>query len=113
MPPSEQAQQNAKQLRGNLTSAERTLWSGLRNRQLNGLKFRRQQPISSCVVDLYCSEYKLVIELDGHSHADQVDYDQRRTKWLERQGYRVLRFINWDVTRNLTGVQVCLKGLLP
>ena len=85
---------HAKRLRHNETDAERKLWLRLRDRQVNGLKFRRQQPIGRYIVDFFCSESKLIVELDGGHHANQVQADQRRTEFLNKAGYRVLRF--WD-----------------
>src|SRR6266508_3444478 len=84
----------AKRLRRDETDAERKLWVHLRNRQMNSAKFRRQQPIGRYIVDFFCPEQRLVIELDGGHHADQIQADQRRTESLIRAGYRVLRF--WD-----------------
>ncbi|MBZ0156922.1 MAG: endonuclease domain-containing protein [Alphaproteobacteria bacterium] len=86
----------AKDLRDRSTDAERLLWTQLRTRRLGGLKFRRQHPIGSYIVDFVCLEKKLVIELDGGQHAepDKKEYDKERDAWLEREGYRMLRF--WD-----------------
>ena len=84
----------AKRLRRDETDAERKLWMRLRDRQVNGAKFRRQQPIGRYIVDFFCPESRLVIELDGGHHADQVEADMRRTDFLTKSGYRVLRF--WD-----------------
>jgi very-short-patch-repair endonuclease len=96
----------ARQLRAESTDAERKLWSRLRNKQLGGVKFRRQHPIGPFVVDFYCSNARLVIELDGSQHRDitGAQYDERRSRWLSEQGYRVLRFPNADVFKNLAGV---------
>src|SRR5438132_13832939 len=85
---------HANRLRRDQTDAERKLWMRLRDRQLNGLKFRRQQPIGRYIVDFFCAEYRLVIELDGGQHVDQIQADKRRTEFLNKVGYRVLRF--WD-----------------
>src|SRR5438876_12095670 len=85
---------HAKRLRRDETDAERKLWMRLRDRQLNGLKFRRQQPIGRYIVDFFCPESRLVIELDGGHHTLQIGADQRRTDFLTKAGYRVLRF--WD-----------------
>lgn len=71
---------------------------------MHGLKFKRQQPIGNYVVDFVCFEKKLVIELDGGQHADQVIQDATRTCWLESQGFEVLRFWNNDVLQNMDGV---------
>lgn len=86
--------QNAKRLRLDQTDAERKLWMHLRSRQMNGTKFRRQQPIGRYIVDFFCPESKLVIELDGGHHTAQTEADQQRTNFLTKAGYRVLRF--WD-----------------
>ena len=94
----------ARELRQPQTPAEQRLWSRLRNRQLGGIKFRRQHPIDRFIVDFYCAACRLVIEIDGDSHADQVEYDQARTEWLEARGYRVIRFTNRDVQARLDAV---------
>jgi very-short-patch-repair endonuclease len=85
-----------------LTPAEAKIWSKVRNRGL-GFKIRRQHPIWRFIVDFYCAEAKLVIEIDGDSHAepDQKEYDDARTKWLEERGYKVMRITNEDVHRRL------------
>jgi very-short-patch-repair endonuclease len=87
------------------TPAEQKVWSAVRNNQL-GFKIRRQHVIGRFIADFYCSQVKLVIEIDGDSHAepDQAEYDLVRTEWLEAQGYRVIRFANTDVHNNLDGV---------
>jgi len=92
-------QEYARELRSRTTKAEQKLWSLLRNRQLKGKKFRRQHPISNYIVDFYCSECKLAIELDGNFHADEVakDYDKSRTALLGEFGITVLRFWNEEV----------------
>lgn len=87
-----------------MTDAEALLWCRLRNRQLFGHKFRRQQPIGKYIADFYCPEAKLIIELDGHEHANQIEYDAERSTWLQALGYAVIRFWNGDVLRNLSGV---------
>jgi very-short-patch-repair endonuclease len=94
----------AKQLRKTLTPAEEVLWNALRNRQLAGLKFRRQYPVGRFILDFYCSTYKLVIEVDGEIHDHQIDYDTARTQHLQSYGYRVLRFSNQQVLANFPAV---------
>jgi very-short-patch-repair endonuclease len=94
----------ARELRQPQTPAEAKLWQRLRNRQIGGHKFRRQHPIDRFIVDFYCDERKLVIEIDGDSHTDQVEYDALRTEWLNRHGYRVVRFTNDDVMKRFDGV---------
>lgn len=88
--------ERAKSLRRTMTRPERTLWAMLRRDQLN-LHFRRQHPIGRFVLDFYCASRKLCVEIDGPSHAERVEYDQRRTDWLAKQGIRVLRFTVDDV----------------
>ncbi|MDH7504831.1 MAG: endonuclease domain-containing protein [Candidatus Acetothermia bacterium] len=93
----------ARQLRRSQTEAERVLWGRLRNRQLEGVKFRRQQPIGRFIVDFASLERDLVIEIDGGQHAREPDQtnDRERASWLEQQGYRVLRFWDNEVLMNL------------
>lgn len=105
---------HAKVLRLNTTPAEKRLWARLRDHRLGGLGFRRQHAIGPFIVDFVCREKKLVIELDGDSHANQPDYDARRTAWLEKRGYRVQRFTNDEVHRNLEAVlQAILEACTP
>jgi very-short-patch-repair endonuclease len=85
----------ARKLRRNMTESESRLWLALRNRQLDGLKFRRQQPIGSYIVDFVCHEAQLVVEVDGGQHAE-ADEAIRSTR-IESDGYRILRFWNHDV----------------
>ena len=92
---------SARNLRERSTDAERLLWSRLRNRQLSGCKFRRQQPIGPYVVDLVCLEHRLVIELNGGQHAEQQSQDEIRTAFLQKEGYRVLRFWNNQILGEL------------
>lgn len=89
--------EHARELRKHLTEAEQRLWLRLKRRQVAGMKFRRQQPIGPFVVDFVCFERKLIIEVDGGQHAEQVSYDAERSRWFEAQGYRVLRFWNNEV----------------
>lgn len=93
--------------------AESILWSRLRNRGLQGIKFRRQQPIGPFIADFYSHEQKLVIEVDGDTHAEQEAYDAARTDWLVSQGYRVLRFTNTDVMDDLDLVLECILRACP
>ena len=88
-----------------LTPAERKLWQRLRSDQLAGYRFRRQHFVGRFIVDFFCAEASLAIEIDGDSHAERVEYDAERTAWLEKQkGWRVLRFANDDVHRNIEAV---------
>ena len=87
----------AREFRKVLTPAERLLWDKLRKRQLVGYKFRRQHPIGSYVVDFYCPEKKLAIEVDGDSHEDREAYDRKRTGILEKYRCKVIRFTNQQI----------------
>ena len=94
-----------------MTDAENRLWSLVRNRQLDGHKFRRQHPLGPFVADFVCVERRVIVELDGGQHADSA-YDARRTTWLEGQGWRVLRFWNNDILTEAGGVlEVILQEL--
>ena len=102
----------AKHLRKNATNAERLLWHHLRRYQINGHKFRRQQPMGRYIVDFVCFEKKVIIELDGGHHSQQVEYDTTRTEWLESQGFRVLRFWNNQIMKETDAVKsVILEAL--
>jgi very-short-patch-repair endonuclease len=94
----------ARQLRQQLTPAEARLWGAIRNRQLNGLRFRCQHPVGRFIVDFYCPADRLAIEIDGDIHLDRIEYDTARTDRLEDYGYRVIRFKNDEVLTNLDRV---------
>ncbi|MGC9575765.1 MAG: DUF559 domain-containing protein [Desulfobacterota bacterium U4-17] len=94
----------ARSLRKEQTDAESTLWRLLRDRRIAGAKFRRQHPIPPYVVDFYCHEANLVVEVDGGQHAEQRRGDERRTAFLERRGLRVLRFWNHEVLQETDAV---------
>ena len=96
--------ERARELRKNLTDAERLLWSRLRRRQIHGRRFRRQHPIGPFIADFACTEAKLVIELDGGQHVERKDQDAARTRWLAERGYRILRFWNNDVLTQVEAV---------
>ena len=89
---SQKLRNRARQLRCQQTDVEAKLWMRLRDRQLSGAKFRRQHPIGPYVVDFCCPDCGLVVELDGGQHADQTARDTVRTRFLEAEGYRVIRF---------------------
>lgn len=96
----------AKDLRGGSTDTERILWSHIRAKRLEGLKFRRQHPIGKYIVDFICLERKVVVELDGgqHTEPEKKEYDSERDYWLKQEGYRVLRFWDNEVLLNTKGV---------
>jgi very-short-patch-repair endonuclease len=93
--------QRAKQLRSDSAPAEQILWARLRDRQVDGIKFRRQIPINRFIVDFYCAAARLIIELDGDSHSDREAYDAQRTVALQQLGFTVIRFDNSDVFDHL------------
>lgn len=104
--------ENARELRKNETEAEKILWNVLRSRRCEGLKFRRQHPASQFILDFYCHEYFLGIEVDGsvHENEDAKQYDQNRAVELEDLGITILRFRNEDVLNNLTEVLQEIKN---
>ncbi|MEX0787213.1 MAG: DUF559 domain-containing protein [Anaerolineales bacterium] len=89
----------AARLRKNPTPAEEQLWKTLRGRGLGGLKFRRQHPIGPYVVDFYCAEVRLIVEVDGDSHSWNLGYEKVRDGFLLDRGYRIVRFANSEVLR--------------
>lgn len=103
---------NAEALRNQMTEAERVLWEALRERRLDGLKFRRQHPANKFVLDFYCHQAKLAIELDGQYHEDKAQqfYDADRTINLDELGIKVIRFQNEEVLENLDEVLVKIRG---
>ena len=84
-------------MRSDPAPAEKKLWSCLRDRQLNGFKFRRQHVVGAYIADFYCHQLHLVVEIDGASHGHREEYDSTRTQILNRGGDRVIRFANEDV----------------
>ncbi|MDO9080138.1 MAG: endonuclease domain-containing protein, partial [Desulfuromonadales bacterium] len=108
----------ARELRNNSTDTERLLWRHLRNSQFEEAKFRRQQPIESYIVDFVSFDKRIVIELDGGGHAENIEYDKKRDACLRANGFTVLRFWNNDVIENIVGVlevirQQCLQVTSP
>jgi very-short-patch-repair endonuclease len=93
--------QFARDLRKTPTSAEDTLWQALRNRRVQGVKFRRQVPLLNYTVDFLCLERRLIVELDGKQHDWFAEYDKRRTEEIERHGFTIIRLSNHDVLNNL------------
>jgi len=85
------------------------VWKHLRNRQLYNYKFRRQFPIEPYIADFACLELKLIIELDGGQHANRINYDEQRSLFLEKRGFKVIRFWNNDVIENTEGVLEAIR----
>ncbi len=94
----------SKTLRKRLTDAEKALWRHLRAKQLEGFKFRRQEPIGKYIVDFVCYERGIIIEIDGGQHSVEKEKDNERDGWFEGQGFKVLRFWNNEVLNNTQGV---------
>jgi len=101
-----------RQLRKNMTDSERVLWRHLRLRQISGYKFRRQQPIGKYIVDFVCFEKKLIIEVDGGHHAEQLACDVERSAWLEKEGFRILRFWDNQVLKEVESVEEVIVSTL-
>jgi very-short-patch-repair endonuclease len=99
---------SAKGLRRRSTDAERLLWKYLRTKQIEGLKFRRQEPIGKYIVDFVCFESRVIVEVDGGQHS--IEKDANRDTWLQSQGFAVLRFWNHDVLLNTEGVVEMIRA---
>ncbi|MEP6894076.1 MAG: endonuclease domain-containing protein [Chloroflexota bacterium] len=104
--------ERARKLRKELTPAERKLWAYLRGNKLNGVSFRRQHAIDKYIVDFVSIKKKLIIELDGSQHLEQEEYDIERTRYLESQGYKVVRFWNNDVMNYINDVIRVIEAAL-
>ncbi len=94
----------AKELRKRMTQSEKTLWVYLRKGQLNGFHFRKQHPYNIYILDFYCFEANLAIEVDGKIHLNQIEYDLEKTRFLESSGLKVLRILNEDIEMRLEWV---------
>ena len=104
--------QFARTLRHNQTATERELWHLLRGRELAGHKFRRQVPLGPYIADFVCLSARLIVELDGGQHGEQILYDSERTKWLEAQNFRVLRLWNSQVFEEREAVMATILSAL-
>ena len=103
--------ERSRELRRDATDAERAMWRGLRS-TFPQAHFRRQAPINRYFADFTSHRYRLIVEVDGSQHAEAVDYDRRRTTFLNDEGYRVLRFWNNEVLSNLEGVIRAIETVL-
>ncbi|MCK6452927.1 MAG: DUF559 domain-containing protein [Alphaproteobacteria bacterium] len=117
MPPSGEmsasSDDRVRYLRANTTRAEELLWHQLRRKRVAGLRFRRQFRLDHYIVDFVCLSARLIVEVDGPSHEQTVVRDNRRTQWLVRQGFRVIRFRNDEVFDNIEGVVRTIEAALP
>jgi very-short-patch-repair endonuclease len=106
--------QSARSLRHGMTEAERVLWNELKNRKMNGMKFRRQHPIHYYIADFYCHEKKLIIEVDGGIHKDKAirEHDENRSAEFERLGIKVIRITNEQVLTSLGDVIEVIKKFI-
>ena len=102
--PADGAYARAGALRQNMTEAEKRVWQILRSHQINGHKFRRQVPIGRYIADFVCHEARLIVEIDGGQHDRSSPPEAERSRFLQNQGYRILRFWNNEVLANLEGV---------
>jgi very-short-patch-repair endonuclease len=96
--------ENAKELRREMTPAEKILWKHLKGNKLNGLHFRRQQIVHGYFADFYCHQHELIVELDGGIHEPQKEYDAEREDYLIGLGFRIIRFTNDEITQDLKDV---------
>jgi very-short-patch-repair endonuclease len=95
----------AREMRGHLTTSELKRWDKLRGDQLLGLRFRRQHRLGPYIADFFCQAAKLVIEVDGDSHDDRAEYDEKRTHWIsQHKGLRVVRYTNDEVMQSFDAV---------
>ncbi len=100
--------ERARSLRQSGNLSEALLWRQLRNKQLNGLRFTRQNIIGNFIADFYCAPARVVVEIDGESHNDKIEYDQRRDAYFEKLGLTVIHILDIDVKRNLDSVMQML-----
>ena len=105
-----QIQQRARELRREMTPAEKLLWSRLRNKRLDGLKFRRQHPLGPFIADFYCAACRLVVEIDGDIHDLQPEREAARTEQFAQYGYRVIRFRNKQVLNDIEDVLAAIEA---
>jgi very-short-patch-repair endonuclease len=103
----------ARALRRQMTPQEAILWRHLRDRRLDGFKFRKQMWLCGFIADFACTEAKLVVEADGSQHADDSDYDAKRAAAFRRNGWQTIRFWNNEITRDLDGVLLAIRAALP
>ena len=96
--------ERAKKLRREMTPAEKILWKELKANRLNGLHFRRQQVVHGYFPDFYCHQHELIVEVDGDIHEFQQESDAEREEYLISLGFRIIRFTNEEITKNLKGV---------
>jgi very-short-patch-repair endonuclease len=102
----------ARTLRSNSSTSEILLWNQLKSKKFHGLDFHRQKPIGSCIVDFYCSQKKLVIEIDKGTYSEKIAKDRMRDVYLESLGLKVVRFLDRDVKTNMEGILKLLERIM-
>jgi very-short-patch-repair endonuclease len=102
----------ARTLRQNTTEAEKRVWQILRSQQMNGYKFRRQVPIGRYIADFVCHEARLILEIDGGQHDRSSPQEAERSRFLQNESYRILRFWNNEVLANLDGIHATIAAEL-
>jgi very-short-patch-repair endonuclease len=112
-PPGYRMLERARRLRREMTPQERILWLRLRDRRLNGAKFRKQMWLAGYIADFACPDGRLVVEADGSQHADDAAYDAARAQAFAQLGWRTLRFWNNEINENLDGVLAAIANALP
>ena len=115
LPYNRNLKQHSRQLRKNMTDAERHLWAKIRMKHLKGYQFYRQKPIGDYIVDFFCPKAKLVIEVDGSYHlvGEKIEYDRIRDEYLNSLGLRILRFTNTDILTHIEGVIESIEEGIP
>ena len=115
LPYNKNLKQYSRQLRENMTDAERKLWAKTRRKQIKEYQFYRQKAIGDYIVDFYCPRAKLIVEIDGSQHlvGETIQYDRIRDDYLSSIGLRVLRFTNTDVLTNIKGVIERIEDEIP
>ena len=104
--------ETARLLRKSMTYSESLLWEKLKGKQLLGLRFRRQHPIDMFIVDFYCHTARLVIEVDGEIHMDQIEYDDGREADIEKYNIKIIRFTNDEVNNNIEDVLQKIESVI-
>ena len=102
--------ERARSLRHNSTLAEILLWKQLKGRRMLGFDFHRQKPIGKYIVDFFCRRLQLVIEIDGSTHNERLEYDAARQAYLEALGFHVIRYQDTEVKQNLQGVLLAIEN---
>jgi very-short-patch-repair endonuclease len=110
--PADGAGARARTLRQNTTEAEKRVWQILRSQQMNEYKFRRQVPIGRYIADFVCHEARLILEIDGGQHDRSSPQEAERSRFLQNEGYRILRFWNNEVLANLDGIHATIAAEL-